>query len=126
MPDMLVKLYELRDNSQQYKKLEEMGIKIIRPMTPNKTKVLDWVSKTFPGGWSDELSTAFTRFPVSCLSHMMRMKRKFSALRDTIAPTVTSSALRGLTKPLAERASAAHSLCAVWRLCVMRAMGMQS
>lgn len=66
MPDMLVKLYELRDNSQQYKKLEEMGIKIIRPMTPNKTKVVDWVKEVFPGGWADEISTAFTRFPISC------------------------------------------------------------
>ena len=40
MPDMLVKLYELPDSSAVYKALEEKGIRIIRPMTPNKYKVL--------------------------------------------------------------------------------------
>ncbi len=66
MPDMLVKLYDLRDNREQYKKLEDAGIKIIRPMTPNKTKVVEWVRETFFDGWADEISMAFTHFPVSC------------------------------------------------------------
>lgn len=102
MPDMLVKLYELRDNSQQYKKLEEMGIKIIRPMTPNKTKVLDWVSKTFPGGWSDELSTAFTRFPVSCFIAYDENEKKILGFagydctyRNFFGPTGVDEAARG-------------------------------
>lgn len=66
MPDMLVKLYELGDYSEIYKKLADEGIRIIRPMTPNKTKVRDFVRKTFSDGWADEIETAFTRFPVSC------------------------------------------------------------
>lgn len=66
MPDMLVKLYELPDSTALYKKLEDNGIKIIRPMTPNKTKVVEWVRKHFHDGWADEISAAFTRHPVSC------------------------------------------------------------
>ena len=66
MPDMLVKLYELKDNSHLYKRLADDGIKIIRPMTPNKAKVSEFVRKTFSEGWANEIETAFTRFPVSC------------------------------------------------------------
>lgn len=66
MPDMLVKLYDLPDSQDKYKKLEKEGIRIIRPMTPNKTKVVEWVREKFGDGWADEISAAFTHFPVSC------------------------------------------------------------
>ncbi|MBE6693045.1 MAG: GNAT family N-acetyltransferase [Ruminococcaceae bacterium] len=66
MPDMLVKLYDLPDSSKLYKKLDDAGIKIIRPMTPNKTKVVEWVREIFSDGWADEISMAFTHFPISC------------------------------------------------------------
>jgi GNAT superfamily N-acetyltransferase len=66
MPDLLVKLYNIGDNSAVYKELEEKGIKIIRPMTPNKYKVHEFVLKHFHEGWANEVDTAFTRFPVSC------------------------------------------------------------
>ena len=66
MPDMLVKLYELKDNTQIYKDLEAKGVKIIRPMTPNKYKVHDFIASHFGEGWANETDTAFTRFPVSC------------------------------------------------------------
>ena len=66
MPDLLVKLYEIGDNSAVYNELLEKGIKIIRPMTPNKHKVHEFVVKHFHEGWANEVDTAFTRFPVSC------------------------------------------------------------
>lgn len=66
MPDMLVKLYDLGDNSSLYKRLEEQGIKIMRPMTPNRHNVYDWVLEHFGIGWANEISAAFTRHPVSC------------------------------------------------------------
>lgn len=66
MPDMLVKLYDLKDNTQLYSDLEEQGIKIIRPMTPNKHKVYDWVNDNFGIGWANEIEAAFTKHPVSC------------------------------------------------------------
>ena len=64
MPDMLVKLYELPESREVYSALAEKGIKIIRPMTPNKTKVVEWVREHFHDGWADEISAAFTRHPV--------------------------------------------------------------
>ena len=66
MPDMLVKLYDLPDSTSLYRALEEKGIKIIRPMTPNKHKVHDFIVKHFSDGWANEVDTAFTRFAVSC------------------------------------------------------------
>lgn len=66
MPDMLVKLYDLPDSRELYATLEAQNIKIIRPMTPNKNKVHDFVLKFFSEGWANETDTAFTRFPVSC------------------------------------------------------------
>lgn len=66
MPDMLVRLYNLKDNSALYKELDEKGVKIIRPMTPNKYKVHEFIVKHFGEGWASETDTAFTRFPVSC------------------------------------------------------------
>ena len=66
MPDMLVKLYNIGDNSNLYKRVENEGIRIIRPMTPNKAKVSAFARATFSDGWANEIETAFTRFPVSC------------------------------------------------------------
>ncbi|MBR6754408.1 MAG: GNAT family N-acetyltransferase [Clostridia bacterium] len=66
MPDMLVRLYDLPETSSFYKKLEEKGIRILRPMTPNKSKVLNWIRENFDGDWADEVSTAFSHTPVSC------------------------------------------------------------
>lgn len=64
MPDMLVKLYNLPSGKPLYEKLEKEGIRILRPMTPNKTKVADWVREHFSDSWADEISAAFTRHPV--------------------------------------------------------------
>mgnify|MGYP003288908469 FL=1 len=61
MPDMLVKLYKLPETNELYKKLEDNGIVIMRPMTPNKTKVVEWVREHFSDGWADEISAAFTK-----------------------------------------------------------------
>ena len=60
MPDMLVKLYALPDASALYKSLEEKGIRIIRPMTPNKHKVHEFIVKHFGDGWASEIDTAIT------------------------------------------------------------------
>lgn len=66
MPDMLVRLYDIKDNSQLYSELEAQGIKIIRPMTPNKDKVFEWIKEHFSSGWANETDAAFTKHPVSC------------------------------------------------------------
>lgn len=66
MPDLLVRLYDLGDNTAVYKALEDKGIKILRPMTPNRHKVHAFILKHFHIGWANEIDAAFTRHPVSC------------------------------------------------------------
>ena len=102
MPDMLVRLYDLPDSSAKYKKLEENGIKIIRPMTPNKTKVVEWVRGQFGDGWADEISAAFTHFPVSCFIAYDVNEKKILGFagydctyRDFFGPTGVDESARG-------------------------------
>ncbi len=66
MPDMLVRLYDLPDHSETYKRLESEGVRIMRPMTPNRRKIVKWARDHFNDDWGDEVATAFTKFPVSC------------------------------------------------------------
>ncbi len=103
MPDMLVKLYSLPDSAPLYKQLSDKGIKIIRPMTPNKTKVVEWVRTHFDNGWADEISTAFTHFPVSCFIAYDVNEEKILGFagydctyRDYFGPTGVDETYRGL------------------------------
>lgn len=102
MPDMLVRLYDLPQTSNIYKKLEDDGIRIIRPMTPNKSKVLNWITEHFDGDWADEVSTAFSHAPVSCFIAYDTNERKilgFAAYdctyRDFFGPTGVAIDQRG-------------------------------
>ena len=102
MPDMLVKLYDLPESDSLYKKLENEGIKIIRPMTPNKNKVVEWVRSNFGDGWSDEISAAFTHFPVSCFIAYDVNKKEILGFagydctyKDFFGPTGVSESARG-------------------------------
>ena len=52
--DMLVKLYELKDDPALMEKLESEGVLIKRAMTPNLTKITAWVKEVFGQGWADE------------------------------------------------------------------------
>lgn len=106
MPDMLVKLYELPDTAALYKKLADNGIKIMRPMTPNKSVVTEWVREHFGssrGGWADEISAAFTRHPVSCFIAYDINEKKILGFagydctyRDFFGPTGVDETKRGL------------------------------
>ena len=102
MPDMLVKLYKLPETNELYKKLEDNGIVIMRPMTPNKTKVVEWVREHFSDGWADEISAAFTKFPVSCfIAYDVNEKKMLGfagydcTYRDFFGPTGVDATQRG-------------------------------
>ena len=102
MPDMLVKLYELPDSTELYKSIEAQDIRIIRPMTPNKTKVVEWVREHFHDGWADEISAAFTKFPVSCFIAYDENEKKILGFagydctyKDFFGPTGVDETQRG-------------------------------
>ena len=68
--DMLVKLYDLPDDSALTARLVQQGIVVRRAMAHEKHKVVAWVMEQFgtsASGWADECEVAFARAPVSCL-----------------------------------------------------------
>jgi GNAT superfamily N-acetyltransferase len=101
MPDMLVKLYELPDNTALVKALEEKGIRIIRALAPNKIKVVNYVKETFGDGWASECDVAFSNKPVSCIIAVNKDKEVvgFACYEATckafFGPTGVSKAYRG-------------------------------
>ncbi|MGL4344498.1 MAG: GNAT family N-acetyltransferase [Cellulosilyticaceae bacterium] len=66
MPDMLVKLYDLPSFREQEVKLNEQGIMIRRPISPEKTAIVEWVRTHFGNHWASECDVAFGRTPISC------------------------------------------------------------
>lgn len=51
---MLVKLYEVQEDRALEEKLREQGIAIKRAMTPDLTRITDFVRAEFGQGWADE------------------------------------------------------------------------
>ena len=52
--DMLVKLYEVQEDRALEAALREQGIAIKRAMTPDLTRITDFVRAEFGQGWADE------------------------------------------------------------------------
>ena len=66
MPDMLVKLYELKPWDGLRANLLAQGIEIRRTIAPEKRKVVEWVRANFGSGWASETDVAYSNHPVSC------------------------------------------------------------
>lgn len=101
MPDMLVKLYNLPDSSALMEKLAAQNVRIMRPMTPNRDKVLSWIEEHFGIGWSNETAAAFTKFPVSCFIAYDEKEKKILGFagydctaKDFFGPTGVDEAAR--------------------------------
>jgi GNAT superfamily N-acetyltransferase len=67
MADLIVKLYEVPDDSTAAEKLAAAGYIIRRAMAYEKFQVLDWVRSHFGQGWAGECDVAFSNRPVSCM-----------------------------------------------------------
>ena len=52
--DMLVKLYDVKDDPALFERLEAEGIRIKRGMTSDMTKISNFVRDTFSQGWADQ------------------------------------------------------------------------
>ncbi len=57
-PDMIAKLYTLRENPAAEASLEEKGIRIKRVMSPDFTKVYEFIRDSFAPSWADEALAA--------------------------------------------------------------------
>jgi len=61
MIDMLVRLYELEDQSELYARVEEQGIILRRARAYERHIVSDWVGKHFSPKWVSEVKIALSR-----------------------------------------------------------------
>ena len=61
MADLLVKLYDFKMPEEAS---APKGIRIFRPMTPDRKFVTDFVRENFGRQWASECETAFFDFPV--------------------------------------------------------------
>ena len=102
MGDMLVRLYDLPDSSEIYAKLKAKNIEIVRPMTPNRNRILDWIEEHFGAGWKSEVSIAFGSHPVSCFVAVDRSKGEILGFagydctcKDFFGPTGVREDARG-------------------------------
>ena len=66
MADMLVKLYELPDATEQFAELENLGVTIRRALAPEKHVVVNWVEENFSKAWASECDVSFARQPAGC------------------------------------------------------------
>ncbi|MBA7623066.1 hypothetical protein ES703_30457 [subsurface metagenome] len=66
MADMLVKLYELKDNWGFMDSQEKLGITIRKPIGPEKQFLVDWVRSNFTDAWASETDIAMSNVPRTC------------------------------------------------------------
>ncbi len=85
MADLLVKLYDIKDCPELISELEEKDIHIIRVLSPDKYKVLDFVEEQFTKGWRSECEAGFYNTPVSVFAAVTNKKVIGFAAYDSTA-----------------------------------------
>lgn len=65
MSDLLVKLYSVEDCPELIGSLEDEGIHIMRVLSPDKYKVIQFIRENFTEGWCSETEAGFTNTPIS-------------------------------------------------------------
>lgn len=66
MIDMLVRLYDLPESAEIYKKVTEKGLTLRRARAFEKHTVANFAKENFSEKWASEVEVAMTRQPVSC------------------------------------------------------------
>lgn len=84
MQDMLVRLYELREATEEEKRLEEAGIRVFRLLPTDIAGAVEFAG-TFEGGWASECSAACANHPVSCFVAVREKKIVGFACYDATA-----------------------------------------
>ncbi|MBU3190221.1 MULTISPECIES: GNAT family N-acetyltransferase [Clostridium] len=99
MPDMLVKLYNLKPDNN-LKELFDKGVTIRRALPPEKHHVISWVKDKFSEHWASECEVAFSNKPVSCYIAIKDKKILGfgcyeATCRDFFGPTGVDNEFRG-------------------------------
>ena len=66
MPDMLVKLYDIREDGRLLDEQRARGVLIRKPIGPEKHLLVEWAGRIFGERRASELDCAFSNRPVSC------------------------------------------------------------
>lgn len=100
MTDMLVKLYDLKDDWGFVAEQEAVGISLRKPIGPEKRVLVAWAAKHFADAWASEIDQAFSNRPVSCFIALQASQPIGFACYDATArgffgPTGVLEACRG-------------------------------
>jgi hypothetical protein len=100
MKDMLVRLMELPDISENEAILKKENIVIRKPIPPEKSFVRDWVFENFGIYWANEVESAFSQLPVNCWiaqkgNDILGFACFEATAKNFFGPTGTLEALRG-------------------------------
>lgn len=66
MPDMLVKLYEIKEDWNFLSDQEKLRVIIRKPIGSEKHLVVDWVRNKFSDAWASETDIAISNTPTTC------------------------------------------------------------
>lgn len=99
MSDMLVKLYDIRDDFVLENKLKEQGVRLFRILPPDSSRAIEF-ARSFGEGWANECLAACTNHPTTCFV-AVKEKRIIgfacydATARDFFGPTGVLKSERG-------------------------------
>jgi len=100
MTDMLVKLYDLKDDWDFLDGQAGLGVTIRKPIGAGEHLIVNWVEKHFEPAWASETDKALSNQPVTCFIAIQGQKLIGFACYDASAlgffgPTGVLEAYRG-------------------------------
>lgn len=102
MSDMLTPLYNLPDSHEEEQKLLLQSIIVRRPIAPEKTAVVEWVTESFGKAWGSECDVSFCQNPPNCYIALDRETGSIAGFAcfdttvpDFFGPTGVDPAYRG-------------------------------
>lgn len=66
MADMLVKLYNLKNDEKLFDDLLKQGVQIKRALAPDRSDILKFIKENFEENYVDECKSAFANNPITC------------------------------------------------------------
>jgi len=100
MTDLLVKLYDLKDDWSFLAEQEALGITIRKPIGPEKHLAVNWVEQHFSDAWASEIDQTFGNRPITSFIAIQQQALIGFACYDATAlgffgPTGVAEACRG-------------------------------
>ena len=100
MIDMLVRLYDLPESGDLYRKVDEQGITLRRARAFEKHTVAEFARTHFSAKWVSEVEVALSRQPVACFiatkdKTILGFACYDTTMRGFFGPTGVSEAARG-------------------------------